>query len=127
MVLFQTNNLMFRIVTLTSLFVFLIVTVNLNNVYFAVATKSQGDQTSTELSTQSSKPVKQSAKIQASGTPEDIGKQLVNKLNQIVKTPGVDPTSIKITCTVSYPPLKITCNIDWFANQATNLNSSKSN
>jgi hypothetical protein len=92
----------------------------------ANASKSTTSQTTTP-SSQPQKLVEQSAKIQASGTANDIGKQLVDKLNKIVQTPGVQPSSIKISCTVSYPPLVITCTISWLAGSEGNLNSSKSN
>lgn len=63
--------------------------------------------------------VEQSTEIEASGTTDEIVEQIGNELDKILDTPGVQPSSISIKCTVSYPPLIITCTIDWLSSDAS--------
>jgi hypothetical protein len=50
----------------------------------------------------------QSVKVQAA-TPNELSQKLADQLNKIINTPGVQLAKIKITCSVSGPPITITC------------------
>jgi|1185.fasta_scaffold222672_1 hypothetical protein len=52
----------------------------------------------------------QSVNVQAA-TPNELGQKLGDQLNKIINTPGVQLAKIKISCSVSGPPITITCTI----------------
>ena len=44
-------------------------------------------------------------------TPNELGQKLGEQLNKIINTPGIQLAKIKISCSVSGPPITITCTI----------------